>query len=261
MCGSPFCPRYARRKRRAQDCDPFENMCVYALFSSEEEVGLRGAATGAFALSPDEAVVVDVTHGDTRNVPEYLTKKLSSGAAIGISPSLNRRTSKVLRRIAEEKEIPYTLEVMTGATGTNASSICIAGAGVDCALLSIPLRYMHTPCEVISMEDIKAVSELLCEYALYVSKKGKGEAYWISFYRKSAFFPAFRGMRGGLQTSFKSRSPRFQTVYGKIKRETSALYKRGQSPRIKRSPFSRVWTKRALWSRISMKTGFYVFTA
>lgn len=158
-------------RRRAMEEDVLEKIGLYTLFSSQEEVGLRGAVTGAFGIKADEAVIVDVGHGDTRGVAEHLTRPLGSGAAIGIAPMLKRATSRTLIDLAKEEEIPYTVEVMTGATGTNASSIAIAGAGVASALISIPLRYMHTPNEVVCMTDIAAVADLLCAYLIKRAKQ------------------------------------------------------------------------------------------
>ncbi len=83
---------------------------------------------------------------------------------IGISPTLDREMSDKLKKIAQEKNIPYQIEVMNGKTGTDADNIAVTKFGVKTALLSIPQRYMHTPCEVLDMEDIRNTGELLAAF-------------------------------------------------------------------------------------------------
>ena len=83
---------------------------------------------------------------------------------IGISPSLSRAFSDLLIKIAEKKEIPYQLEVMGGETGTDADAIGVSKGGVKTVTVSIPLKYMHTPVEVISLSDIESTAMLISEF-------------------------------------------------------------------------------------------------
>ncbi len=147
---------------KQEDCP----MNVILLFSLGEELGLRGARVGAFALDITEAVVVDVSFGDHPEVPSYKTAKLGSGAMIGVSPVLCRGISDKLKAIADEKQIPYTLEIMGGTTSTDADVISVTGSGIPCGLVSIPLRNMHTPCEVLDTKDVSAVADLLYHYVM-----------------------------------------------------------------------------------------------
>ncbi len=135
------------------------------LFSSQEEVGSRGAHIAAFDLAPDYAIAVDVSFGHTSDSPEDKCGKMGKGGMIGISPSLNRAVSDRLIELAKEKEIPYQLEVMPELTGTNADVIAVTKGGVRTGTLSIPLRYMHTPVESLVLSDLEAVAELLCAFA------------------------------------------------------------------------------------------------
>lgn len=134
------------------------------LFSTQEETGERGAMIGAYTIDPDIALAVDVTfalgHGDDP------TKcgKMGSGPMIGISPSLSRDVTNALIAAAEAEQIPWQPEVMSGMTGTNADRFSVTRGGVCAGTVSIPLRYMHTPSEVIALSDVKQTGELLAAY-------------------------------------------------------------------------------------------------
>ncbi len=142
---------------------PEFNICF--LFSHSEELGCRGAKTGAFEISPDYAVAVDVGFGDGPDVPQEKSQKLGSGVMIGISPILSNKVCKALIKTAKENNIPHTFDVTGGATSTNADVIAVTKGGVACGLLSIPLRNMHTPLEVVKVEDAEYTARLLCEFA------------------------------------------------------------------------------------------------
>lgn len=85
---------------------------------------------------------------------------------IGVSPVLNKRITDALINSAEKIEAPYQLEVCGGTTGTDADSISIAKSGIPCGLISIPLRNMHTPNEVIDLKDVESVCDILEAYIL-----------------------------------------------------------------------------------------------
>lgn len=139
---------------------------VIMLFSNSEELGLRGARTAVFGIEADEAVVVDVSFGDAPDVPSSKCGKLGGGAMIGISPILSRKITRTLEATAEIEGIPFQREVMGSVTGTNADVITVSKSGIDCGLVSIPLRNMHTDCEIVDIKDIEATIELLEAYIL-----------------------------------------------------------------------------------------------
>ena len=145
-----------------------KNIPVNVIFclSEQEELGTRGAKTAAFALEPDEAVAIDVSFGNAPDVVPTKCGKLGGGAMIGISPVLNRKITNKLTDIAREKEIPHQFEVMGGTTGTDADVITVSKEGIPCGLLSIPLRNMHTPAEVVDFKDMDAVCDILEAYVL-----------------------------------------------------------------------------------------------
>ena len=134
--------------------------------SEQEELGTRGAKTAAFSINCDEAIAIDVSFADAPDVPATKCGKLSLGAMIGISPILNRKITDKLKSVAKAKEIPHQFEVMGGTTGTDADVISVARDGIPCGLLSIPLRNMHTPAEIVDTADIESVCDILTEYIL-----------------------------------------------------------------------------------------------
>lgn len=133
-------------------------------FSACEEVGERGAKMTAFSIQPDEAIVVDVSFGNTPDCSAKSTAVLGSGVMIGFSAALDREMSEKLCKIAENSQIPFTREIMPESTGTNADAIGKSGKGVKCCTLSFPIRYMHTPVETVDLSDIRATARLICEY-------------------------------------------------------------------------------------------------
>lgn len=140
------------------------------LFSSQEETGEKGARIAGYRMKPDLAVALDVSFAHTPDADEYKCGKMGKGVMVGISPTLDRQMCSDFVRIAQQKGIPYQTEVMGGTTGTNADSIGTLRGGVRMGLLSIPLKYMHTPVEVIDLGDCESVAVLLTEYLMQFGK-------------------------------------------------------------------------------------------
>lgn len=143
-----------------------ERPTVIISLSGQEELGMRGARTAAFANMADEAVAVDVSFADVAGAREGDCGKLGGGPMIGISPVLSRRVTNKLIKTAESADIAYQREVMGGNTSTNADVIGITGGGIACGLVSVPLRNMHTPTEVVDIADVAAAAELLAHFVL-----------------------------------------------------------------------------------------------
>lgn len=142
------------------------NCEVTFLFSSQEEVRALGAKTAAFLLNPTESISVDVSFAKQPDVVDEKCGKLSHGPMIDIAPVLSRDISNKFINLAKQNNIPYQLEIMNSSTGTTSDVIATTKSGVYSGLLSIPLKYMHTPVEVIDVNDIEATSELLALYIL-----------------------------------------------------------------------------------------------
>ena len=139
---------------------------VVFLLSDMEELGGMGAKTMSFGITPDVAVAVDVSFGNAPDISPDKTGVLGGGAMIGISPVLSNSVTNSLKEIANKNEIKHQLEVMGGKTSTNADKIVDTKCGVPTGLLSIPLRNMHTPIEVVDLNDIISVAEILADFVL-----------------------------------------------------------------------------------------------
>ncbi|MBQ2974450.1 MAG: M20/M25/M40 family metallo-hydrolase [Clostridia bacterium] len=142
------------------------NCKLSVLFSVQEETGGSGAQTGAFSACADEAIAVDVSFAAAPGISSEKYASLGGGTMIGYAPSLDYEMSRCLSEIAEKENIPNQPEVMGGKTGTNCDEIQVSGKGVKTALLSIPLRNMHTAVEVCDLEDIENTARLMAEYIL-----------------------------------------------------------------------------------------------
>ena len=133
---------------------------VLALAVVQEEIGLNGARTTAFRHEPDVAIAVDVTHAnDTPGVElgQDTKHELGSGPVIARGSTLNPRVFELLYETAEAESIPYTLESPAGGTtGTDADAIHVSRAGMPTGLVSVPLRYMHSAVETVSVDDIES---------------------------------------------------------------------------------------------------------
>ena len=143
-----------------------QNCTLIVQCSVQEEVGGSGARTGAFQAEADYAIAVDVGFGTDPYCDKTETIVLGKGPSIGISPVLDRGLTQELIALAKENGIPYQHDVMSSRTGTNADQIQISRGGVKTALLSIPLRSMHTPVEVIDTRDVEQTAALLTAFIL-----------------------------------------------------------------------------------------------
>lgn len=142
-------------------CAEKVNCGLTAAFTLREEFGPSGAATASFAAEPTHAIVVDVSFGYTPDAPREKCGDMGKGPMIGVSPVLSQDMTSMLFSLAKELSIPYQTEVMGGRTGTNADCVSISRGGVSTGLVSVPLRYMHTACETIAMEDIENTARLM----------------------------------------------------------------------------------------------------
>ena len=138
---------------------------VTFVLSGQEERGGRGARLAAANEHPDYAVAVDVTFGMAHGESPEECMLLGGGPAIGISPVLSRALSDALTAAAEHAEIPYQHEIMSGTTGTDADALALSPGGCAAGTVSIPLRYMHTPVEVIRISDVEQTALLLAAFA------------------------------------------------------------------------------------------------
>lgn len=169
VCGTAFDNRASVAcvieiaKRLKDEELPFN---VAFVLSDGEELGLRGVRPATFKISPDEAIILDVTFGDGIGISGDECGKLGKGPLIGLSPILSKEIGKKLKDISKEKNIPTSSEVMGRSTGTNADMVGISGKGVKTCTLSIPIRNMHTDVEILDFSDLESVCDLVCAYIL-----------------------------------------------------------------------------------------------
>jgi putative aminopeptidase FrvX len=142
---------------------------VVAVAAAQEETTFGGSRTSAFSLAPDAAVVVDVTHATDApgiDVKEAGKHELGSGPVISRGSTLNPRLFELLHDTAEREKIPFTVEASGRNTGTDADAVHLSRGGVATALVSIPLRYMHSPVELVELRDVHACARLIAATAL-----------------------------------------------------------------------------------------------
>jgi endoglucanase len=140
---------------------------VFAVSSVQEEIGLRGAKTAAFGIDPQIGIAVDVCHATdcpTIEKKEEGDIRLGRGPVIHRGPNMNPKVVERLIDAADGSKIPYQLAATGKATGTDANVIQVNRAGVATGLVSIPNRYMHSPVEMISLEDIDKAADLLARF-------------------------------------------------------------------------------------------------
>ena len=139
---------------------------VIFTFSVLEEVGGKGAATASFDMKPDCSIAVDVSFARTPGCDKSETAELSAGPMIGYSPVLDHELSEKLESIAKINDIPYQKEIMNSRTGTHADELAVNAGGVKTGLISIPLKYMHTPVEVIDPVDVENSAKLIAQFIM-----------------------------------------------------------------------------------------------
>jgi len=147
---------------------------VYAVATVQEEVGLRGARTSAFGIGADAGLAVDVGHSS--DYPTVDKKKvgdlqIGKGPAICRGANNNPTVVKMLIAAAETNKIPYQIEVAGGGTGTDANAMQISHSGMAVALVSVPIRYMHTPGELLNLKDVENCAKLFAQFCLSVDSK------------------------------------------------------------------------------------------
>ncbi|MBI5831889.1 MAG: M42 family metallopeptidase [Armatimonadetes bacterium] len=145
---------------------------VYSVSTVQEEIGLRGAITSAYNVNPTVAVAADVTwatdHPDM-NAAQTGEIKCGSGAVITRGPNINPVVFDLMVAAAEAEGIPYQIQAAPRGTGTDANAIQLSRGGVATGLISIPNRYMHSPVEVVSLEDLDCCARLLAAFTKRVT--------------------------------------------------------------------------------------------
>lgn len=146
---------------------------LYITNSVQEEIGLRGAEMIAERIKPNVAIVTDVTHDTT--TPMIDKKKeghleLGLGPVVAYAPAVQQKLRDLITETAENKNIPFQRSACSRATGTDTDAFAYSGAGVASALISLPLRYMHTTVEMVHKDDVENVIRLIYESLLNIKE-------------------------------------------------------------------------------------------
>lgn len=147
---------------------------VYAVSTVQEELGLRGARTCAYAIDPQAAIAVDVTFAtDHPHVEKSMVGdiRLGKGPVIARGPNINPVLHDMLVAAAKRKRLPWQPEAVSRPTGTDANVMQISRAGVAAALVSVPNRYMHTAVEMVSLDDLENAARLLAATVAEIGPK------------------------------------------------------------------------------------------
>ena len=153
----------ARLLKENKDKLPF---CLYITNSVQEEIGLRGAEMITNTLKPDLAIVTDVTHDTSTPMIEAKKQgdaKIGKGPVITYAPAVQNNLREKIISIAEKNKIPYQRIASSRYTGTDTDAFAYSNGGVPSALISLPLRYMHTTVEMVQKEDVENVIRLIYE--------------------------------------------------------------------------------------------------
>lgn len=137
---------------------------VWAVATSQEEETFGGATTSAFELEPDMAVVLDVTFAKGPGISGWEAVPLGKGPTIGWGANLHPFLHDRLKEVATKLDMTFGPEYAPGESGTDAFAIQVAREGIPTALIGIPLRYMHTPVEIVSIRDVQRAGRLLAEF-------------------------------------------------------------------------------------------------
>lgn len=137
---------------------------VLAVASTQEEVGAQGARTSAFQLRPDLAIAVDVTFAKGPGASGWETFELGSGPTLGWGAVIHPFLYEQFKELAEKLEMPFSIEMLPGSSGTDGDVLQQTAEGIPTIVVSIPIRYMHTPVELVAMKDIQRTARLLTEF-------------------------------------------------------------------------------------------------
>ena len=137
---------------------------VWAVASVQEEETLGGALTSPFDIRPDFAIIVDVCFAKGAGSNDWSSLPFGGGVGIGYGPNIHPALCEMFEKKAKELEIPFNRDLMPKMSGTDAMAVQVVAEGIPCAVLGIPLRYMHTPVETVSLIDIRRTGRLMAEF-------------------------------------------------------------------------------------------------
>lgn len=154
-------------------CDKDLDVDLYVMGSVREETHGVGAIVGANTIAPDWCVAVDVTFARTPGISEDDSScKLYGGPAIGVGPNMTWVLTERMTARAKALNIPHQFEIMEGSSGTNGWGMQVCLEGIPTSVVSLPLKYMHSPVEVVAEQDMEYTAQLLAAFADGLGKEG-----------------------------------------------------------------------------------------
>lgn len=183
---------------------------VYAVSNTQEEVNLSGAVTSTFGVNPDIAIALDVSHADQPNTTEVNAVPLNNGMGIAIGPNIHPYLHQKLVETAQANEIPFQVTAYAGYTGTNAWAMQVVREGIPTALIDIPLRYMHTSVETLSVADLERVGRLMALFSASLNEQSLREL-------RGEIEPADTGKTKKGRKPRRGRVPRGRRKKGQVK--------------------------------------------
>jgi putative aminopeptidase FrvX len=151
---------------------------VWAVATVQEEITYGGGLTSAFQLHPSLAVSIDVTFANSPGSPSHLSFPLGKGITLEWGPNTHPVLYKVLKELAERLEIPFSLEPIPTASGTDTYAMQVVAEGIPNIVIGIPLRYMHTPAEMVAIKDIARAGRLVAEFISQLDEKFMEQLIW-----------------------------------------------------------------------------------
>lgn len=151
---------------------------VWAVASAQEEETLGGALTSPFDIQPDLAIVIDVCFAKSQGSNDWRSLPFGEGVGLGYGPNIHPALYRAFEKIAKELEIPYSKDLMPKMSGTDAMAVQIVAEGIPCAILGIPLKYMHTPVETVSLKDIRRAGRLMAEFIASLTADSLDQIHW-----------------------------------------------------------------------------------
>jgi tetrahedral aminopeptidase len=151
---------------------------VWAVASVQEEETLGGALTSPFDIRPDIAIVVDVCFAKSMGSNDWRSRPFGEGVALGFGPNIHPALYKAFEEKAKSLEIPYHQDLIPRMSGTDAIAIQVVAEGIPCMVLGIPLRYMHTPVETVSLKDIRRTGRLMAAFIADLTADALDKIQW-----------------------------------------------------------------------------------
>jgi len=151
---------------------------VWAVASVQEEETLGGAITSPFDIRPDIAIVIDVCFAKGPEASDWQNLPFGEGVGLGYGPNIHPALYDLFERKATALEIPFNRDLMPKMSGTDAMAVQVVAEGIPCMVLGIPLRYMHTPVETVSIKDIRRAGRLMAEFIADLTPDTLDQIHW-----------------------------------------------------------------------------------